>query len=195
MDTATNINQNLEYSSYPIERNRFTARLMHDPLDTGSPGSCNPERWTPGPDLDQMWMPLFQRSQPFNVTQAYSKQSRQGRPEPLNLFWCLGGEKNLWGYPHNLITIKYLRNSFDFKKTEWSDIHKYSICNLQFSISALPGWVLNSGSAAPNWWIDKAHLPLPTVLLSKFYLNMALITQYLDTFFPNFPLLITPNWT
>jgi hypothetical protein len=31
-------------------------------------------------------MPLYQRSQRFNVTQAYSKQSRQGRPEPLNLF-------------------------------------------------------------------------------------------------------------
>jgi len=31
-------------------------------------------------------MPLFQRSQRFNITQAYSKQSRhQGRPEPLNL--------------------------------------------------------------------------------------------------------------
>jgi len=54
-----------------------------------------PQRWTPGPDLDQIWMPLFQRSQRFNVTQAYSKQSRsprrrlrargQGRPEPLNL--------------------------------------------------------------------------------------------------------------
>jgi hypothetical protein len=30
-------------------------------------------------------MPLFLRSERFNVTQAYSKQSRQGRPEPLKL--------------------------------------------------------------------------------------------------------------
>jgi len=30
-------------------------------------------------------MPLFLRSQRFNVTQKNSKQSRQGRPKPLNL--------------------------------------------------------------------------------------------------------------
>ena len=32
-----------------------------------------------------MWMLLFLRSQRLNLTQAYPKQSRQGRPEPLNL--------------------------------------------------------------------------------------------------------------
>jgi hypothetical protein len=36
--------------------------------------------------------------------------------------------------------IEYLRYSFDFKMAEGSDIHKYSICNLQFSIPARPGW-------------------------------------------------------
>jgi hypothetical protein len=50
-------------------------------------------------------MPLFQRSQRFNVTQAYSKQSRsprrrlraggQGRPEPLNPGFMNLTRKNL----------------------------------------------------------------------------------------------------
>ena len=47
----------------------------------------------PGPELDQMRMPLFQQSQWINVTQTYSKQSRLGRPEPLNL--CLALTKNM----------------------------------------------------------------------------------------------------
>jgi hypothetical protein len=35
--------------------------------------------------LDQMRMHLFLWSQRFDGTQAYSKQSHQGRPEALNL--------------------------------------------------------------------------------------------------------------
>jgi hypothetical protein len=34
------------------------------------------------------------------------------------------------------LNIEYLRNFFHFKWTERSDIRKYSICNLQFSIPA-----------------------------------------------------------
>jgi len=43
-------------------------------------------------------------------------------------------------------TFEYLRNSSRLKKTERSDIHKYSICNLQFSISDCSGCILGYGN-------------------------------------------------
>ncbi len=40
------------------------------------------------------------------------------------------------------LNIEYLRNSFYLKRSEQSGIYKYSICILQFSIPACPGWDL-----------------------------------------------------
>jgi len=40
------------------------------------------------------------------------------------------------------LNIEYLRNSFYLKRSERSGIYKYSICILQFSIPACPGWDL-----------------------------------------------------
>jgi len=48
------------------------------------PGTLNP--WPrPGSDVNA-FIPMSQR---YNVTQTYKKQSRQGRPEPLNLYLYL----------------------------------------------------------------------------------------------------------
>jgi hypothetical protein len=44
MDTAPNINQNLEYPSFPFEINGFVTGLRHDAFDRSCLGFFNPER-------------------------------------------------------------------------------------------------------------------------------------------------------